>query len=164
MGRSAALCNIICRALPPGLRKGEMADELQMFESFLRANDLKVTPQRRAVLEAVFETHRHFDADELVDMLKRRNKRISRATVYRMLELLVRGGFVGAMELGESRKVYEHIVGHTHHDHMICTECGRTIEFGDGMIELLQQKVCNELNFKAQSHSLRIFGICESCH
>lgn len=140
-----------------------MATEYELFDKFLAENDLKATPQRRAVLEAVLETHRHFDADELVDMLKRKNKRISRATVYRVLELLVKGGFVRTLELGESRKFYEHIIGHRHHDHLICTECGRTLEFGDGLIELLQQKVCDELNFKAESHSLRIFGRCEGC-
>lgn len=140
-----------------------MKNEFKLFEEFLGENSLKLTPQRRAVLEAVFATHQHFDADELVDILKKRKKRISRATVYRALELLVSGGFVHAMELGESRKKYEHIIGHAHHDHMICTTCGRTLEFGDGMIEMLQQKVCDDLKFKAESHSLRIFGLCESC-
>ena len=140
-----------------------MESEYKLFEKFLGENDLKATPQRRAVLEAVFATHSHFDADELVDILKRKDKRISRATVYRALELLVKGGFVHAMNLGESRKVYEHVIGHRHHDHMICTKCGVTIEFDDGLIELLQEKVCSRLNFEAVSHSLRIFGRCEGC-
>lgn len=140
-----------------------MTDEYALFKDFLSENQLKLTPQRRAVLEAVFATHRHFDAEELVQILKQMGKRISRATVYRTLDLLVKSGLVHAMELGESRKVYEHIVGHRHHDHLICTECGRTIEFGDGFIELLQEKVCDRLNFQAQKHSLRIFGRCENC-
>lgn len=140
-----------------------MYDEYRSFEKFLAENNLKATPQRRAVLEAVLATHHHFDADELVDILRQKDKKISRATVYRVLELLVRGGFVHALELGESRKMYEHIVGHKHHDHLICTECGRTLEFGDGLIELLQQKICDDLNFSAKSHSLRIFGQCETC-
>lgn len=140
-----------------------MNGEIRRFEQFLAENNLKTTPQRRAVLEAILATRRHFDADELVDILKQKNKKISRATVYRVLELLVKGGFVHAMELGESRKVYEYVIGHPHHDHLICTKCGRTYEFGDGLIELLQQKVCDTLNFSAHSHSLRIFGHCENC-
>ena len=140
-----------------------MREEIQLFEHYLANNNLKATPQRRAVLEAILETHRHFDADELVDILRKKEKDVSRATVYRVLELLVNGGFVHAMDLGESRKMYEHIVGHTHHDHLICTQCGRTFEFGNGMIELLQQRVCDDLNFRAHSHSLRIFGHCEDC-
>ena len=101
-----------------------MADEYTLFKDFLSENQLKLTPERRAVLEAVFATHRHFDAEELVQILRQMGKRISRATVYRTLDLLVRGGLVHAMELGDSRKVYEHIVGHRHHDrsHRPCAE------------------------------------------
>ena len=140
-----------------------MASEYKLFEKFLSENNLKDTPQRRAVLDAVFSTHHHFDAEELVDILRHKDKRISRATVYRVLDLLVKGEFVRAMDLGESRKMYEHVVGHKHHDHLICTKCGGTIEFDDGLIELLQKKVCSRLNFEADFHSLRIFGRCENC-
>lgn len=140
-----------------------MAHEHTMFSTFLAENGMKLTAQRRAVLEAVLETHRHFDAEEMVDIIKRRDRKISRATVYRTLDLLVRGGFVRAMELGDSKKVYEHIIGHRHHDHLICTECGRTIEFDEDLIESLQQQVCDRLNFKPQRHSLGIFGVCDRC-
>ncbi|MBI4831638.1 MAG: transcriptional repressor [Candidatus Lindowbacteria bacterium] len=140
-----------------------MAKEHELFRNFLGEKQLKLTPQRRAILDIVFETHRHFDAEELVEIIRQRQKRISRATVYRTLDLLVRAGLVAAMELGETRKVYEHVTGHKHHDHMICTKCGRAIEFDDGFIELLQQKVCERLNFEAETHSLRIFGRCEKC-
>ncbi len=140
-----------------------METEYAQFTEFLAENGLKLTSQRRAVLDAVFETHRHFDADEMVDIIKQRDKKISRATVYRTLDLLVKGGFVRAMELGESKKVYEHIIGHKHHDHLICTACGRAIEFDEDLIESLQQQVCDRLNFKPQRHSLRIFGVCDRC-
>lgn len=140
-----------------------MAEVHQLFNDFLEQNELKCTPQRRVILDAIFNIHRHFDADELVDILKQQDERISRATVYRTLDLLVKGGFVRAMDLGDSRKVYEHIVGHKHHDHLICTECGNTIEFDDNMIESLQDRVCELLNFEAHSHSLRIFGRCDKC-
>ncbi|MBI5116077.1 transcriptional repressor [Candidatus Poribacteria bacterium] len=140
-----------------------MTKEHDIFKSFLAEKRLKLTPQRRAILDTVFETHRHFDADELVEIIRHKEKRISRATVYRTLDLLVKAGLVTAMELGEARKVYEHVIGHKHHDHLICMKCGRAIEFDDGFIELLQQKVCDRLNFEAQTHSLRIFGRCESC-
>jgi len=140
-----------------------MHNECTLFAEFLAGQGLKFTPERRAVLEAVFEIHRHFDADEMVNIIKQRDKKISRATVYRTLDLLVKGGFVRAMELGDAKKVYEHIIGHRHHDHMICTECGRTIEFDEDLIESLQQQVCDRLNFQPHRHSLRIFGLCEGC-
>ena len=140
-----------------------MTYEYEMFKKYLAENQLKVTPQRRDILETVFETHSHFDADQLVDMLKAKNKNISRATVYRVLELLVKSGLIRAMELGESRKVYEHIIGHRHHDHLVCVACGRAIEFGDGMIETLKQQICDEQGFKVEFHSLQIFGRCKNC-
>ena len=140
-----------------------MASEQENFEGFLAKHGLKFTRQRRAVLETVFDIHRHFDAEDLVEILRHRDRRISRATVYRTLDLLVKCGLVRAMELGEARKMYEHILGHKHHDHLICTECGRTIEFDDGLIESLQEKVCDKLHFKAQTHCLRIFGVCDRC-
>ena len=140
-----------------------MKSELDLFKTFLKENQFKCTPERETILKTVFATHRHFDADELVDLLRRKHKKISRATVYRTLDLMAKAGLVQGMELGKSRKMYEHTLGHKHHDHLICEECGRTIEFDDGVIELLQQKVCERLNFQARGHNLRIFGRCERC-
>lgn len=140
-----------------------MNEEFALFKNLLTQNGLKCTAQRKSIFEAVFSTHRHFDADGLVDILKERGNRISRATVYRTLDVLVKGQLVHALDLGESRKVYEHIAGHKHHDHLICVECGRTIEFDDSLIEQLQERVCESLKFRPQSHSLRIFGKCENC-
>jgi Fur family ferric uptake transcriptional regulator len=140
-----------------------MKEEYQSFEQYLHKHDLKFTPQRIAIFNAVFATHRHFNADEMVDILKERGQDISRASVYRTLDLLVKSGLVHAMELGETKKTYEHVAGHKHHDHLICLECGRAIEFDDGFIEMLQERVCDRLNFEAHQHSLRIFGKCERC-
>ncbi len=140
-----------------------MTSELKAFEKFLGKQYLKFTPQRKAIFDAVFATHQHFDADELVLILKEHGKNISRASVYRTLDLLVKSGLVHTLELGNSKKAYEHVAGHKHHDHLICLECGQTIEFDDSFIEMLQEKVCDRLNFQAQRHSLRIFGKCEKC-
>jgi Fur family ferric uptake transcriptional regulator len=134
-----------------------------LFKKFLLKQNLKFTPQRKFILDAVFATHRHFDADEMVEILRQRGKNVSRASVYRTLDLLVKGNLVHAMELGDTKKTYEHIAGHKHHDHLICLECGRAIEFDETSIEMLQEKVCDQMKFKAQHHSLRIFGRCERC-
>lgn len=140
-----------------------MADEYELFKNYLSNNDLKLTLQRRAVLKAVFAAHHHFDAEELADGFRYSDEKISRATVYRTLDLLVKAGLIHSMELGESRKIYEHIFGHKHHDHLVCTLCGRTIEFDNDFIESLQEEICENLNFRAQTHSLRIFGVCGEC-
>ncbi|RJP20828.1 MAG: transcriptional repressor [Candidatus Abyssobacteria bacterium SURF_5] len=140
-----------------------MGNEYEMFKQFLLKQNLKFTPQRKSILDAVFATHHHFDADQMVLILKERGNEISRASVYRTLDLLIKSGLVNALELGNSKKTYEHVVGHKHHDHLICVECGRTIEFDDSFIEMLQEKVCDRLKFLAEHHSLRIFGKCERC-
>jgi Fur family ferric uptake transcriptional regulator len=140
-----------------------VAEEFELFRRFLLKKNLKFTPQRKAIFDAVFATHKHFDADEMVQILSERGKNISRASVYRTLDLLVKSDLVHSQDFGNSKKTYEHVAGHKHHDHLICLECGQAIEFDDSFIELLQEKVCDRLNFKAQSHSLRIFGKCEQC-
>ena len=138
-------------------------DPRAAFQSFLSQVGLRWTPERKAILEAVFSIHRHFGADDLYDWLRQRNHRVSRATIYRTLDLLVKSGLVSDVDFGTGRASFEHVYGHEHHDHLICTQCGRTIEFEEQTIEHLQEEVCRRLGFTADRHSLRIFGICQHC-
>jgi len=133
------------------------------FERFLAQRHLRMTTARREVLDAVFSTHEHFDADQLLLLLRERRSRVSKATVYRTLALLVESGLVREMTFGDRGHVFEHVVGHEHHDHMICTRCGRTIEFTDEQIEQLQQRVCDRMKFTSTHHILKIFGLCSRC-
>lgn len=138
-------------------------DPRAIFHEFLAKTGARWTPEREAILEAVFAIHRHFGADELYDWLRERDHRVSRATIYRTLDLLVKSGLVSDLDLGDGRTSFEHVFGHEHHDHLICTTCGRTIEFEEGDIEQLQQAVCRRMGFRAERHSLRIFGTCKNC-
>jgi len=133
------------------------------FRMFLAKRGLKMTGARRAVLDVVFSTHDHFDADSLLLMLRNRKSRVSKATVYRTLSLLVESGLVREMTLNERGHVYEHVFGHGHHDHMVCAECARVIEFKDDQIEHLQRRVCDYMSFTPTHHSLKIFGLCSQC-
>ena len=139
-------------------------DHAQEFEKFLRSRHLRMTAGRRRILEAVFSIHgHHFDADELHARLKNEGSGVSRATVYRTLDLLAASGLVAKAHFGEDQARYEQIYGHHHHDHMICEGCGRIIEFSNLEIEALQERVCAEHGFRASRHSLRIFGLCARC-
>lgn len=90
--------------------------------------------------------------------------RISRATVYRTLSLLAEGGFVQALDLGRGRgTLYEHTLGHEHHDHMICLECGKILEFHDDALESAQQAAIARHGFTEVSHRLNVFGTCAAC-
>jgi Fur family ferric uptake transcriptional regulator len=139
-----------------------------LFETFLRGRNLRLTRQREAILTAIYATHRHITADDLYDNLLRKGEtvslRISRATVYRTLSLLTEGGFVQALDIGrEHGTLYEHVLGHGHHDHMVCLTCGKIIEFSDDDLEAVQARAVKKHGFKASSHRLNVFGTCAAC-
>jgi Fur family ferric uptake transcriptional regulator len=133
------------------------------FEDFLRARALRLTPQRRIIFERVFDTHQHFTADELFGWIQAAGGRGSRATVYRTLALLVEGGFLESLDVGMGELRYEHVLGHRHHDHMVCVVCGKIEEFFDERIEALQEEACEAKGFEMESHNLRLFGRCRGC-
>lgn len=139
-----------------------------LFEDFLRSHDLRLTRQRLEILRVIYRTHKHVSAEDLYEMLKADGSasalRISRATVYRTLGLLAEGGFVQALDLGRDRgTLYEHTMGHEHHDHMICLACGKIIEFHDDRLEEVQARAIERHGFAATSHRLNVFGKCSRC-
>ncbi len=133
------------------------------FEEYLRRNNLRMTPERRSVLEVILSREGHFDAEELLQFLRRRHKRVSRATLYRTLEHLRTAGLVKMHRFGRGHALYEHIYGRKHHDHMVCDRCGRVIEFVNEDIERLQDEVCRRHDFRSTNHVMQIFGICAEC-
>lgn len=145
-----------------------MKNVSQLFETYLRGRDLRLTKQRAEILRAIYATHKHVTAEELYEMLRAddqtRKLRISRATVYRTLSLLAEGGFIEALDIGrDGGTLYEHVLGHEHHDHMVCTRCGRILEFHDEDLEALQERIVARHGFHAESHRLNIYGACERC-
>ena len=138
------------------------------LEAFLRTRGLRLTRQRLAILDAIYATHKHVTADQLYEMLQRHERtarlRISRATVYRTLALFSDGGFVQALDVGRDQgTLYEHTLGHRHHDHMICLDCGRIIEFSDEKLEEAQEAAVRRAGFRSTSHRLNVFGSCARC-
>lgn len=134
------------------------------FESFLRTRGLKLTSQRRRIFERAFATHEHFSAEALAGWLEaEEGPRVSRATVYRTLGLLLEGRFLSALDAGKGELVYEHVLGHMHHDHMLCLDCGKIEEFHDERIEELQLAACRKKGWELVSHDLRLRGYCRAC-
>jgi len=137
---------------------------VKRFELFLSSHSLKLTLQRRRVFDRAFATHEHFSAEQLYAWLAAEpGPRVSRATVYRTLALLLDGHFVQALDTGRGELLYEHVLGHAHHDHMLCLECGRIEEFYDDRIEELQVEACRKKGFQLVSHEHRLKGYCRSC-
>lgn len=134
------------------------------FEAFLKQRTLKLTNQRRRIFDRAFDTHDHFSAEELCRWLvEEPGPRVSRATVYRTLALLVEGNFMRSLDAGRGELVYEHVLGHPHHDHMVCLGCGRIEEFHDPKIEELQLAACARKGFDLVDHDLRLLGFCRAC-
>lgn len=137
--------------------------EIERFGDFLQSHGLKLTNERASLLREIFSTHYHFEADELLFKLKEKQVKISRATVYRTLELLVKSGMVRRVHLGEDHYHYEYVSQNSHHDHLVCTTCGDVIEFHDPVLEARQQEICDGQRFTPTYHNLQILGVCDSC-
>jgi Fur family ferric uptake transcriptional regulator len=140
-----------------------MPDPIDVVEQSLHAKGLRRTAARRKILDAVFHGRGHFTAEDLLDAMRSRDVRVSRASVYRTLALLVEGGWVETREFRRGQLMYECMVGQHHHDHLICTVCGRIVEFENEEIERLQDETARRHGFRLETHSLRLFGRCASC-
>jgi len=133
------------------------------FAEYLSRNHLKMTRERRAILERVLSLRGHFDMDQLHALLNESGLAVSRATLYRTLPRLVDAGLVHKVEMAHGQARYEPIFGRHHHDHMVCLECGTIIEFESREIERLQEEVCRKKKFKMTGHTHQIRGLCSRC-
>ena len=134
----------------------------KLFIEVLKRENLKCTPQRLAVYQNVINSKKHRESEQIYkDVNSKVN--VSLATVYRTLDLLVKNNFIRKMDIGDGKFIYETKLNHPHHDHMICVECGKIIEFHEEKIEELQDKVCENINFKIIRHIHQLFGVCKEC-
>lgn len=134
----------------------------KQFKDFITRKGLKFTSQRESVLEEILNVRGHFEIEDMVKRIKEKNIPVSRATVYRTLNILKEMGLVNEVIKYRNKTIYE-ISLKQHHDHLICTKCGSIIEFSEEEIEKLQDKICKEYGFKPETHRLEIFGICKNC-
>jgi len=136
----------------------------RQFERFLKTRALKLTHQRRRIFERAFATHEHFSAEKLYGWMRAEDgPAVSRATVYRTLSLLVEGEFLESLDAGQGELLYEHVLGHRHHDHLVCIDCGKIEEFSDERIESAQREAALRKGFTLHYHNLRLFGTCAAC-
>lgn len=136
----------------------------ERFEEFLQSRRMRITRERRAIVDEIFSRHEHFDADELLQRLQQGEMdiEVSRPTVYRTLEVLVEAGLLRKMTLN-GRAVYEHDYGYPQHDHLYCERCGDLIEFHSEELKAIRDAVAKAQNFRVTGHRLTIFGVCDAC-
>jgi Fur family transcriptional regulator, ferric uptake regulator len=123
----------------------------------------RATPERFAILDAVLQSQGHFDAENLYYRLLTSGTKVSKATVYNTLELLLECGLVSKYRFDGNTSRYEKAFGRPQHHHLICLECGDIIEFVNEKLERIQEEVCTEKNFKPQNSTLQVFGVCSKC-
>ena len=133
-----------------------------LFIDVLKRENLKCTPQRMAIFENIIRSKKHRESEQIYKDINK-NVKVSLATVYRTLDLLVKNEFVRKMDIGNGKFIYETKINHPHHDHMICVECGKIIEFHSQEIEELQDALCLKENFKIVRHIHQLFGKCSEC-
>lgn len=135
------------------------------FREYLasRPRPQRFTDQQRDMVQFIFSQHHHFDAEQLIDDMKRAGFQVSRATAYRTLSKLVDAGLLRRLELGP-RMYYEHDYGYPQHEHMHCEQCGKMIEFQSPAIEATVREVCRQHQFNATGHTFIIGGTCAECN
>lgn len=137
--------------------------EDKIFREFLENKGLKLTKERSAILNEVFTHHGHFDPDDLYIKMKEKGLKVSKASIYRTLPLLLECGLVDQVERVDKHAHYEHTFGHGHHDHLICIKCGKVFPLFSEELEKLQENLCKLEQFRCVSHILEIKGFCSKC-
>ncbi|MEO7993390.1 MAG: transcriptional repressor [bacterium] len=136
----------------------------QRFVDYLRGHSYKLTPERLSVMDEVLTATAHFTVDDLYDQLRRKgDRRVSRATIYRTIELMVESGLVNKIDWIEATTHFELAHDDEHHDHFICSYCGQIYEFYSPKLEQVQEEVCRVLGLVADDHTLKVAGIPQHC-
>lgn len=149
-------------SVPAGPAAGRFSfDEVKaIFSAHLEQHHLRRTPERFAILEEIYSRSDHFDAEALYLHMKNSNYRVSRATVYNTLELLVSCDLITKHQFGKNLTQYEKSYGFKQHDHLICVDCGKVIEFCDPRIQQIKSTLSDLLDFKILYHHLNLYGKC----
>ncbi len=137
-----------------------LEEVMSIFSSHLENNNYRKTPERFAILEEIYSRDDHFDAEALYIHMKTNNYRVSRATVYNTLELLVNCDLVKKHQFGKNLAHYEKSFGYKQHDHLICNDCGKILEFCDPRIQQIKSMMGELLQFEITDHSLNLYGHC----
>jgi Fur family ferric uptake transcriptional regulator len=150
------------RASAQGTRRPCPDREVERFRRYFRDGGLPFTAQRRDILEEVCRSASHFDAEELYGRIRRRHVSASRATLYRTLGHLERAGVLRRIDIGGDHAHFE-FVGTKHHEHLVCTSCGRVVEIHDQDLEVRVAALLSANGFSKERHAVQVFGECGEC-
>lgn len=146
---------------PPSREAVREAQEI--FYKHLKRVGLKHTDQRDTILRTFLETRDHLSTDELFRLVRKKDAKIGFTTVYRTLKLLAECGLASAVPFPDGMARYEHQFNRRSHHHMVCTECGASVEFFSPEVTKIEEEIGHKYRFDATRHNFQIYGVCEDC-
>jgi len=138
-------------------------DVIKGFAQHLKRHGLRLTEERKNIVNLILSMKGHFNAEEVLVKIKKSNLPASRATLYRILPVLIEADVIQQSLLSEGQTRYEVTWNKAHHDHLICKGCDRVIEFQDNTIEILQREIASKYGFKLAHHVMELVGYCSRC-
>jgi len=137
-------------------------DIRERLDAFIKKKGLRQTPQRDEIVDIIFSSDEHFTPDDVFDKLRIAGSRASRATVYRTLGLLSEANLIREIDLGDDQTTYDpNFIDRPTHNHLVCVDCGKVVEFEDSHLDLLNDCVTRRLGYRPVSQNLRIEAACE---
>ncbi len=139
----------------------ERLEPRDVLREYVAKNGLKFTKQRELIADVFFSSEGHLKVEELLEKVREQDSQVSLATVYRTMKLLTDCGLAHPHRFGERQTVYEPTEGdEEHHDHIICDDCGKIVEFVDDRIEELQEEAASRAGFRLTNHRMELYGRC----
>ena len=147
----------------PTISREMIREAQQILHRHLKSVGLKHTEQRDTILRTFLETREHLSTDELFRLVKKKDPKIGFTTVYRTLKLLAECGLASEVAFHDGIARYEHQYNRRSHHHMVCTDCGSSVEFFSPEVDNLEQKIGRQHNYETTRHTFQIYGVCEDC-
>ncbi|MEE2931618.1 MAG: transcriptional repressor [Bacteroidota bacterium] len=146
------------------MKTKEIVQEVNsVFKEFLTTNSQRNTPERFAILNEIYKRNTHFNIEEMYLIMQRKKYRVSRATIYNTIELLLEAKLIRKHQFEKTQAQYEKCYFSKQHDHLICEKCHEIVEFCEPRIQKIRHFMEINLNFKITRHSLNLYGICKDC-
>lgn len=145
------------------MKESRHADPRATLRAYIAKHGLKTSRQRELIAEVFFASGGHLSVDELLERVRLQDPKVGQATVYRTMKLLAEVGVAGARQFGDGHTRYEPLQSAEHHDHLICTSCGKIVEFHNPQIEDLQARVAKQHGYVVTHHKMELYGLCPEC-
>jgi Fur family transcriptional regulator, ferric uptake regulator len=147
----------------PNLSRQMVQEAQDILHRHLKSVGLKQTAQRDTILRTFLETRDHLSTDELHRLVQKKDSHVGYTTVYRTLKLLTECGLASEVAFHDGVARYEHQYNRRSHHHMVCTECGSSVEFFSQEVDKLEEEIGRRYHYLTTRHTFQIYGVCDEC-